>query len=86
MYAQRHRMKKYYHTTAERVSELLEEQDGLCAICYGVVPASHIDHDHQTGQLRGLLCNSCNRGLGYFHDDPEALRAAADYIERGWSK
>jgi hypothetical protein len=82
-YQRAYRMRHIYHTTDEQIAELREDQDGLCAICYGLAPASHIDHDHATGEVRGLLCNACNRGLGYFHDDPDALRAAADYLERG---
>jgi hypothetical protein len=40
----------------------------------------HIDHDHVTGQVRGLLCNNCNRGIGYFGDDPQVMTAAARYV------
>lgn len=56
-----------------------------CAICdrFPSGPRDlHLDHDHQTGQLRDWLCGNCNQGLGNFRDDPELLRAAADYIER----
>lgn len=40
-----------------------------------------VDHCHSHGHIRGILCNECNRGLGYFHDNPEALRMAAKYLE-----
>jgi hypothetical protein len=61
-------------------------QGGRCAIC-GKVPRSRrlaVDHDHKTGEVRGLLCASgdfgCNKGLGYFNDDPELLRRAYEYL------
>ena len=41
-----------------------------------------VDHDHKTNKIRGLLCNSCNRGLGYFRDDIRMVRKAAKYLER----
>ncbi|MDE2101177.1 MAG: hypothetical protein KGL39_28270 [Patescibacteria group bacterium] len=65
---------------------LLEQQANACAIC--LVPFSSspcVDHDHTQpkGQcVRGLLCQSCNKGLGVFLDDPVRLRQAADYLER----
>ncbi|SFF46060.1 Recombination endonuclease VII [Blastococcus tunisiensis] len=58
---------------------MLRDQDGLCAICR-VAPAVHVDHDHETGAVRALLCFNCNGGLGQFRDDPDVLRAAADYV------
>ncbi len=69
---------------------MLDEQSGCCAICDeppdpdGVRAASrlHVDHNHTTGAVRALLCNKCNRGLGYFQDDPVLLQAAIRYLER----
>jgi hypothetical protein len=69
---------------------MLQAQDGKCAICGSVPPPGgknaaarlHVDHDHETGKVRALLCNGCNRGMGYMNDDPARLRKAADYIER----
>jgi Autographiviridae endonuclease VII len=62
--------------------ELLARQGGGCAICgrrQGKA-ALHVDHDHVTGEIRGLLCVGCNNALGQFHDDPELLYRAADYV------
>lgn len=67
--------------TAEEFDRMLREQRGVCAICN--LPSAktlHVDHCHTTGAVRGLLCDLCNRGLGYFHDDPHRLRVAADYL------
>lgn len=58
-------------------------QDGKCRICgdlLGEGKQVHIDHDHQTGVIRGVLCNNCNRGIGFLRDDPELIRSAADYL------
>lgn len=65
---------------------MLEAQDGRCAICRadswgGKHGSPHVDHDHVTGKVRGLLCDGCNNGLGRFKDDPARLRAAATYLE-----
>ena len=59
-----------------------EEQGGRCEICSDHKPRLCIDHDHATGEVRGLLCHRCNRGLGYFRDEKPFLVAAGDYVER----
>jgi hypothetical protein len=70
---------------------LWEAQNGKCAICgvkeghrsrYGRACQLALDHDHRTGKARGLLCNSCNRGLGRFKDSIEVLEAAVRYLKR----
>lgn len=68
-----------YGITAAEADFLLEGQGGVCAICR-TAPAVHVDHDHATGAVRALLCFNCNGGLGQFKDDPELLRAAAQYV------
>lgn len=79
-----------YGITPEDLTRMLAVQSGCCAICGdppkpdGVRAASrlHVDHDHETGAVRELLCNHCNRMVGAARDRPELLRAAAAYIER----
>jgi len=68
----------------EQYQEWLSRQDGHCKICGKSATGKdgHTDHDRETRQLRDLLCGRCNRGIGWFQEDPELLRAAADYIER----
>jgi len=70
-----------YGLTKREVQVLRAAQDDRCAICDGSAP-QHLDHDHETGHIRQLLCQRCNQGLGLLQDDPEVLRAAADYVER----
>jgi hypothetical protein len=60
--------------------ELLAEQGGVCAICRAPEP-QHVDHDHRTGWVRGILCFNCNGGLGQFRDDPEHLASAITYLK-----
>jgi hypothetical protein len=71
--------------TLDDHNALLASQNGGCAICGSTVPGGkgdfHIDHCHETGTVRGLLCHSCNTGLGLFLDEPARLRDAALYVE-----
>lgn len=78
-----------YGITREDYLKMSEEQGHVCKICgcaetvkrRGKVIRLAVDHCHQTGKIRGLLCCSCNRALGYFKDSPENLRKAAEYLE-----
>jgi hypothetical protein len=71
--------------TPSDYDEALTAQGGRCAICGTDDPGNgkawHIDHDHLTGAVRGLLCHNCNTGLGQFVHDPTLLRIAAVYVE-----
>ena len=63
---------------------ILQSQNNTCIIC-GITPEQSqkefvIDHNHQTYEIRGVLCNNCNVGLGYFKDDPGRLAMAIKYL------
>jgi len=67
--------------TLDEFHAMFESQGERCKICGVVTLKLHIDHSHKTGKIRGLLCKSCNMGLGDFKDDATTLRAAAAYVE-----
>lgn len=85
-YSRRRALRKY-GITLEEYMVILESQGGRCAICREAERGAshqellHVDHDHATGAVRGLLCFSCNRAIGYLKDSPERLRAAARYLD-----
>ncbi len=78
--ARTYHLKRRYGITADDADKMLVTHGGLCAICRER-PAEHIDHDHATGAVRGLLCFNCNGGLGQFRDDTELLDLAIDYLD-----
>jgi Recombination endonuclease VII len=83
--AQRRRLKRDYGLTVDQYNELMRAQEGCCKICKSHYSDQHhgtlcVDHNHKTGQVRGLLCGSCNRALGLFGDDPALLTRAAFYL------
>jgi hypothetical protein len=79
-------LRKKYGISWAEYQALFARQGGLCAICGTDKPGGRglmaVDHDHKTGQIRGLLCNLCNRGLGQFRDNAKTLRNAAEYLEK----
>lgn len=78
------RAAKRMGVSIEEILSLLADSDGCCSVCGGVSGPKRlsIDHDHEARRLRGLLCNNCNVGIGYFADNPEMLRRAAAYLEK----
>jgi hypothetical protein len=68
-----------YNLTEAEYVRMAESQNGKCAICESEEKL-FVDHDHANGRIRGLLCNKCNAGLGYFKDNPYNLRKANDYL------
>lgn len=73
-----------YGLTEQAFNELLIAQKGGCAVCgsteWGAGGVPHVDHDHATNEIRGLLCSRCNCGIGMFRDDPELLLEAVRYL------
>lgn len=71
--------KQYYGITQEQYDEMLASQNGVCAICK-LATRLVVDHDHDTGEFRGLLCRTCNSGIGQLRDSLRLVLAAADYL------
>lgn len=74
-----------YGITVEQYEIMFVRQQGCCAICQQ--PSTTrlvVDHDHEGGAVRGLLCQRCNKGLGLFDDDAARLRAASYYLKEGF--
>lgn len=84
------RLRREYAMDEGDYSALLAAQAGRCAICGGVESAKRggsskrlaVDHDHQSGVVRGLLCQSCNTALGLMGDDPSRLLLAVEYLKK----
>jgi len=76
-------LKKKYGLTLAEYNQIHERQQGACAICLkSLLPGlTHVDHDHNTGRVRGLLCRRCNRAIGLLYDDLLILRHAIEYLE-----
>jgi hypothetical protein len=84
-------LKKLYGITHADYERMLVEQGGCCAICgtpapVGIKKYFSVDHDHETGRVRQLLCDLCNNGLGRFKDDIDLLKKAVAYLERHKAK
>jgi hypothetical protein len=76
-----------YGLTVASYQKLLLSQGGVCAVCCANLTALpkrhvHIDHNHVTKKVRGILCHNCNLGLGHFKDAPYLLVLAASYLRR----
>jgi hypothetical protein len=72
-------LQRRYGVSADEVAEMVRQQGGTCAICR-IKPAVHVDHDHATGRVRGILCFACNRGLGKVGDGAGVLQAMLVYL------
>lgn len=90
-YHHRSKLRRSFGIMPEDYDRMMEDQDGRCAICDGKQDINKktgeprrlgVDHCHATHKIRGLLCVSCNRGLGYFDDKIERLKSAIAYLEK----
>lgn len=82
--------KRNYGIDDATLEQMKKDQDYKCYLCHGegflMNKKRHceklaVDHDHDTGKVRKLLCHNCNRALGLFKDNPELMRKAASYVE-----
>lgn len=79
--ARRYHLRRRFGIEPADVERMIEAQGGLCAVCRKN-PPTQVDHDHETGLVRGILCDGCNGGLGHFRDDPNLIRRAIAYVRR----
>lgn len=78
------RLQRKYGITLEDYFEIIDRQDGQCAICSTDISeldhTAHLDHCHETGRVRGVLCRRCNTGIGMLDDNADLLIKAAEYL------
>jgi hypothetical protein len=78
-----------YGITVNQFNGMLVLQNNACAICkvkFIVKKHRHIDHDHKTGKVRGILCHKCNTSLGHFCDSIQILKSAIEYLSHNETK
>jgi hypothetical protein len=73
-------LKRRYGVDAVQVEWMILQQGGVCALCGDGAPA-HVDHSHENGEVRGIVCFNCNRALGYLDDQPDLFYRIAEYLE-----
>jgi hypothetical protein len=75
-------LKRRYNLEVDEYVQLCVDQGGVCAICRTHTPRLCVDHSHDTGENRGLLCHKCNVGLGHFNDSIQLLADAISYLSK----
>jgi hypothetical protein len=90
--AQDAHLRRTFGITLDQYRGLQEKQGGKCAVCdqeetavdkrTGKVRRLHVDHSHQSGAVRGLLCTRCNLGLGFLQEDPKIIKSLLQYLDR----
>jgi len=79
-------LKHRYGMTLVDYNDMLSKQNHQCKICCIETSGLVVDHCHVSGNVRGLLCSSCNKGLGFFQDNPERMERAAQYVVENKNK
>ena len=86
-YDKKHSLRYHYGLSIIEFNNILLAQNNRCAICNEPLDLQnsknvHIDHDHKTGKIRGILCQKCNLAIGLLRDNPEYTKRATEYLER----
>jgi hypothetical protein len=84
-YNRSYRLEQRYGITFEQLNSMIIAQGGMCAICtrkFKNPRDTHVDHNHESKQVRQLLCNNCNQGLGQFKENELTLQRAIEYLRR----
>ncbi len=81
-YTRNNRYMSQYNISAAEVDNMIAAQDGKCKICQVKTDVLHLDHDHETGQVRDMLCGSCNRALGLIKEKESVLLAMIYYLNK----
>lgn len=79
-------LRKHFGITLQQETALVVRQKGRCPVCQNKLGKRVVDHDHVTGQVRGVLCIRCNTGLGMLRDCPERLKRALQYLRSSHAK
>lgn len=79
--SRKRKLTQRYNITEVEYDSLLLKQENKCKICHIYLNRPHLDHDHTSKRIRGILCQSCNIGLGCFKDNLQSLRDAIKYLE-----
>ena len=82
----KHKIEIKYGITLEEYDRMYNQQDGKCAICHThqkkLIRRLSVDHNHLDNKIRGLLCDKCNVGIGFFDDNTKLLQKAINYINK----
>jgi len=81
IYKRKQRLKKRGGCTPELKTQMIADQNGICAICQATDKPLYVDHCHTNNRIRAAICHNCNTALGHAKDNPGTLRRMAAYVE-----